>query len=322
MDSAVTWSATAGMITSSGAFTAPSSPEKVTVTATSTQDSTVSGTATLTIAYAIPSSKHVVLIMEENQSYSTVAGDTANWPNLNALINKGALATNYYADSHPSIGNYFMLTTGQILTNDDSSTKVWNVDNIARHMLAAGKSFKIYAEGITQGYLGGDTGPYVIRHDPFAMLSDVADNSQVANSTIYPFSQFAADVANDSLPEFSYIVPDVDDDAHDGTPVEADNWLQAKVVALLSSFTAFQSGGDGILIIDFDEADTSDSTHGGGHVVAAFWGPNVMSGYRQSSDTVYQHESMLLTIMDVLGLSNPPGLAANAPSLGEVFVQK
>jgi phosphatidylinositol-3-phosphatase len=322
MDSAVTWSVSAGAITSSGAFTAPSSTEKVTVTATSAQDSTISGTATLTVAYAIPSSKHVVLIMEENQSYSTVAGDTANWPNLNGLISKGALATNYYADSHPSIGNYFMLTTGQILTTDDSSTQVWNVDNLARHMLAAGKSFKVYAEGVTQGYLGGDKGPYLIRHNPFAMLSDVADNSQIANSTICSFSQFAADVANDSLPEFSYIVPDVDDDAHSGTPVEADNWLQANVVAPLSSFTAFQSGGDGILIVDFDEADTSDTTHGGGHVVAAFWGPNVKPGYRQRSDTIYQHESMLLTVMDALGLSNPPGLAANAPSLGEFFIQK
>jgi phosphatidylinositol-3-phosphatase len=188
MDSAVTWSVSAGAITSSGAFTAPSSTEKVTVTATSAQDSTISGTATLTVAYAIPSSKHVVLIMEENQSYSTVAGDTANWPNLNGLISKGALATNYYADSHPSIGNYFMLTTGQILTTDDSSTQVWNVDNLARHMLAAGKSFKVYAEGVTQGYLGGDKGPYLIRHNPFAMLSDVADNSQIANSTICSFS--------------------------------------------------------------------------------------------------------------------------------------
>lgn len=270
----------------------------------------------------VPSSRHVVLVMEENQSYSTVVGDSANWPSLNSLIGKGALPINYYADSHPSIGNYFMLTTGQILTTDDNSTQVWNVDNIARRMLAAGVSFKVYAEGIPQGYLGGDTGSYVIRHNPFAMLSDVADNSQVAISTIYPFSQFALDVASHSLPEFSYIVPDVDDDAHDGTPLEADNWLQINVVAPLAGLSAFESGGDGILIVDFDEADTSDTSHGGGHVAPVFWGPNVKQGYRQTSSTVYQHESILLTMMDALELSNPPGLAADAPSMGEFFVQK
>ena len=60
-----------------------------------------------------------------------------------------------FANTHPSIGNYFMLTTGQVLTNDDNSTTVWNVDNFARHMLSSGVSFRIYAEGIPNGYVGG-----------------------------------------------------------------------------------------------------------------------------------------------------------------------
>lgn len=37
---------------------------------------------------AILQSKHVVMVMEENQSYSTVVGHTSVWPNLNALIDK------------------------------------------------------------------------------------------------------------------------------------------------------------------------------------------------------------------------------------------
>ena len=156
--------------------------------------------------------------MEENQSYSTVAGNSGVWPNLNHLIATGALPTNYYANSHPSIGNYFMLTTGQLLTTDDNSTAVFNVDNIARRMLSSSVSFRIYAEGITRGYVGGNTGLYLIRHDPFAMLSDVAGNQQVANETIWPFSQFATDLADNALPDFSYIVPNVNDDAHNGTP--------------------------------------------------------------------------------------------------------
>jgi acid phosphatase len=258
--------------------------------------------------------------MEENQSYSTVVGATV-WPNLNSLIAHGALATNYYADSHPSIGNYFMLTTGQPLTTDDSSTQVFNVDNIARRMLSSGVSFRVYAEGITQGYTGGNTGLYLIRHNPFAMLSDVASDSQVANEVLLPFSQFAADLASNSLPEFSFIVPNVDDDAHDGTPQQADTWLQTNIVATLSASTAFQSGGDGLLIVDFDEALDSDTTNGGGHVSPVFWGPNVKAGYTQTSTTVYQHESMLRTVMEALSLPNPPGAAAQAPTMTEFFVQ-
>jgi hypothetical protein len=320
--SAVTWSASAGTIDSTGLLTAPASAGSVTVTATSTQDTTKSGEATVSVQLQVAQSKHVVLVMEENQSYSTVVGQTAVWPNLNTLISEGALPTNYYADSHPSIGNYFMLTTGQLLTTDDNSTTVWNVDNIARRMLAAGVPFRVYAEGVTQGYLGGNTGLYLIRHNPFAMLSDVAGSPQVANEVLQPFSQFAIDLANGALPEFSYIVPDVDDDAHNGTPQQADTWLQTNVITPLSSYPAFEAGGDGILIVDFDEAEDGDTTYGGGHVSPVLWGPDVLVGYTQTSATVYQHESMLRTMMEALGLENPPADAATAPSMSEFFVQK
>jgi acid phosphatase len=318
----VTWSASSGTIGASGAFIAPASAGNVTITAASTEDATKTGEATVTVQLATPASKHVVLVMEENSSYSTVVGNSAVWPNLNSLIGKGALPANYYADTHPSIGNYLMLTTGQILTNDDSATTIWTVDNMARRMLAAGVSFKVYAEGITQGYVGGNTGLYLIRHNPFALLSDVASDPQIANETIWPFTQFATDLANNALPEFSFIVPDVDDDAHNGTPQQADSWLQANVVDPLAADPAFQAGGDGILIVDFDEAEDSDTTHGGGHVSPVLWGPNVKAGYVQASATVYQHESMLRTMMEALQLPNPPGAAATVPSMAEFFVQK
>ncbi len=320
--SAVTWTTSAGAVSAAGLFSAPSSPTAATITATSTEDTTKSGTATVTVQLMTPQSKHVVMVMEENQSYSTVVGNTTVWPNLNNLIIHGALATNYYANSHPSIGNYFMLSTGQLLTTDDSSTTVWTVDNIARRMLSSGVTFRIYAEGITQGYVGGDTGLYLIRHNPFAMLSDVANNPQVASETIWPFTQFAADLSAGTLPEFSFIVPNIDDDAHNGTPQQADTWLQTNVVTPLSGSSAFASAGDGILMVDFDEAADSDTTNGGGRVAAIFWGPNVKSGYTQTSSTVYQHQSMLLTVMQALQLPNPPGAAASAPAMSEFFVQK
>jgi acid phosphatase len=150
----------------------------------------------------------------------------------------------------------------------------------------------------------------------------VADNATVANEVICPFTQFATDLANDALPEFSFIVPDVDDDAHDGTPQQADSWLQSNVVVPLSSYSAFAAGGDGVLTVDFDEAATSDTDHGGGHVSPVLWGPIVKAGYTQASTTVYQHESMLRTIMERLGLADPPGAAGSAPSMSEFFVQR
>jgi acid phosphatase len=317
--SAVNWAVSAGTVTAGGMLTAPKSTGRVTVTATSTQNTAISARTTVTVQTAQVQPPHVVLVVEENQSYSTVVGNP-NWMALNDLIRNGALATNYYANTHPSIGNYFMLTTGQILTNNDNSTQVWNVDNLARRMLASGVSFRIYAEGITQGYVGGNTGLYVVRHNPFALLSDLADNPQAANAHIFPFSQFAQDLASGNLPEFSWVVPNLDDDAHNGTPAQADAWLLRQVINPLSNDAAFQPGGTGVLAVGFDEAVDTDTAYGGGHVAAVFWGPKAKSGYRQSSSTIYQHPSMLREIMHLLGLTNPPGSAAAAPSMDEFFV--
>src|SRR5581483_8350148 len=86
----------------------------------------------------MPSSRNVFLIVEENHSYSSVIGNPS-MPYLNSLAAKFGLATQYYANTHPSIGNYFMLTTGQIITNDDGFTGQINVDDIVDHLQTAAK---------------------------------------------------------------------------------------------------------------------------------------------------------------------------------------
>jgi hypothetical protein len=113
---AVTWSASVGTINPNGLFTAPATAGSATVTATSVQDTTQSGEAAVTVQSQMMPSAHIVMLVEENQSYATVVRNTTDWPNLNNLISNGALPTSYYANTHPSIGNYFMLTTGQLLT--------------------------------------------------------------------------------------------------------------------------------------------------------------------------------------------------------------
>ena len=65
-------------------------------------------------------------------------------PFVNSLAHQYGLATQYYANTHPSIGNYFMLTTGRISSNDDAYTGTVMADNIVRHLLTAGKTWKAY----------------------------------------------------------------------------------------------------------------------------------------------------------------------------------
>src|SRR6476660_9390074 len=86
----------------------------------------------------VPAANPVVIVLEENHSYSSVVGNTSSMPYLNSLINKYGLGTKYYANTHPSIGNYFMLTTGQTVTNNDAYSGTVSADNIVRQLVAAG----------------------------------------------------------------------------------------------------------------------------------------------------------------------------------------
>lgn len=86
----------------------------------------------------LPTFNHVFIVVEENHNYSSVIG-SSSMPYLNSLASKYGLATEYYANTHPSIGNYFELTTGQIITNNDSFNKTVTADNVVRHLLTAGK---------------------------------------------------------------------------------------------------------------------------------------------------------------------------------------
>ena len=262
----------------------------------------------------VPASSHVFIVVEENHSYSQVIGN-ASMPYLNSLATKYALGTQYYANTHPSIGNYFMMTTGQIITNNDGYTGTVTADNIVRHMLTAAKTWKVYAEGLPSvGYIGGNTGAYVKRHNPFAYFSDVR-NSSVQRLNLVPFSQFATDLANNHLPKFSFIVPNVNDDAHSGSLATADSWLKSKLSPLIASAT-FQK--DGILIILFDESVSTDTTRGGGRVPFVMVGPKVKKGYK--STTVYQHQSTLKTVMKALGMTSFPGAASSALDMRDFFL--
>ncbi len=255
---------------------------------------------------------HVFVVTEENTDYVDVIGNSS-MPYLNSLAQQYGLATQYYANTHPSIGNYFELATGQIITNDDSYSTVESVDNIVRRLLAAGKTWKSYAEDLPNvGYLGGDVGDYARKHNVFALLSDVANDAGQRNNLV-PFTQFATDLANGTLPHFSNIVPNLCNDAHDCGLDVADSWLQTNIAPLIAS-PVFQQ--DGLLIILFDEAG-GDNAHGGGRIAWVAVSPKSKSGYQ--STTLYQHPSTLRLILKGLGVTVFPGAAASAPDMSEFF---
>lgn len=264
-----------------------------------------------------------MLVVIENHSFSQVIGNPV-MPYFNSLAAQYSLAANYFAVVHPSIGDYFMLTTGVVESTNDAFAGVVTNDNIVRALAGSGKTWRAYMESLpAPGYLGGDVPPYLKHHDPFSYFSDVIGSAaQAAN--IVPFAQLATDLASGALPSFAFVAPNVENDAHNcpgNAPTcpdaaklaAADAWLATNINPLLNS-PAFANG---VLIITFDEGDPGDLANGGGQVATVLAGPLVKRGFR--SVTFYQHASTLRLILDLLQVRDHPGASQTAPEMNEFF---
>jgi phosphatidylinositol-3-phosphatase len=277
----------------------------------------------------VPRSKHVYIVAEENRSYERVVGSPV-MPYLNNLLSRGAVATQFYSNEHGSLENYLILTSGQYLTHNNDTLAVFNVDNIERHLLTNGMTFKSYAQTLPYaGYTGLYSGAYMKRHAPLPYYTDMANSSLIKNHD--STAQLAKDIANDTLPNFAFITPDGNNDMHNCSAnlnicfAAADNFLKNTIGPLLAS-PPFQPGGDGVLIIWADEADLgSDNrcsatvmTGCGGHILVAMIGPQVKAGYK--STTTYHHQSVLRTVLEAMGTTaNFPSAANTAPDMREFF---
>ena len=273
-----------------------------------------------TAQVATPASTHVVVVALENHQYSAIVG-SPYMPYLNSLIAKGGLTTNYYANAGGSFPDYMMLTVG----NEIATYAWWNgtvtQDNIVRALLAKGKTWKSYAESIPSvGYTGGTVYPYVKYHNPMAYFSDVI-NSPAQTANLVGLGQLSTDVAAGQLPNFTYIVPNLEHDAHDcpggasatcsdSTKLAtADQWMQTNIDPILHS-PQFQQ--DGLLIVWWDEG-----AGGTQQVATVFYGPKVAPGSK--TGTYYQHQSTLRTMAEALQLGDYPGAAATAPAISGIW---
>jgi acid phosphatase len=265
------------------------------------------------VAQTLPAFKHVFVVLEENNNYASVIG-SPSMPYFNSLANKYGLATQYYADTHPSIGNYFMLTTGQIITNNDSFSGTVTADNVVRHLLTAGKTWKAYEESLPYvGYIQPDTGNYARRHCPLSYLSDVV-NSSTQKLNLVPFTEFANDLRSGHLANYSFITPNLCNDAHSCSLATADSWLKKNIAPLIAS-SAFKDGG--LLLILFDES-ANDNSHGGGRVAwVAISSQHSKTGYK--STQFYEHADTLRLMLQGLGVTTYPGKAASVSNMAEFF---
>jgi phosphatidylinositol-3-phosphatase len=200
-------------------------------------------------AAALPRPAHIVVVVEENHSYSDIIGN-ADAPYINALASRGALMTSSFAVAHPSEPNYMALFAGGTfgLGSDACPVNEGAAANLGSELIAAGDSFTGYAEGLpSPGSAVCSAGEYARKHAPWANFSNIPASSQL------PFSDFPADYSR--LPTVSFVIPDLLHDMHDGTVAEGDTWLKDH----LSGYATWARTHDSLLIITWDEDDYSQN---------------------------------------------------------------
>lgn len=268
----------------------------------------------VSFASSVSAASHVVLVIEENRSYSSVYPTGMPW--LSQLGNSYGIATNYYSDESGSLLDYLWLSSGSgehvYGCNGGGCSQVIKSDNIFRELNKAGRSWKVYAESLPYaGFMGSSYGNYVKRHNPAPWYSDVAKSSTQQKKMV-PFGQFAKDLSAHALPAYSIIVPNLLHDAHSGSMATADQWLKQNLSGLLNS-SYFSPGGSGVLFVTFDNANGDAQ----GQVFTTVVGPGIFRKNKVS--THFRHENTLRTMMELLGLNVFPGASALVSPMGAFY---
>jgi acid phosphatase len=247
-----------------------------------------------------------VVLVVENHSMDEMR---AEMPFLEQLGNTYGRTTDYHAVAHPSLPNYLAMTGGSTygVTDDaDPSAHPVQAPSVFGQALSAGRTAKVYAEGMTGPCETQNAGRYAVRHNPWTY--HVAERSQCARYDV-PLDALAADVAGGRLPDVGMVVPDVCNDAHDCPLSTADAWLRTQV-RLLMSGPDWRSGRLAV-VVTADEDDYSQD-----NLVLTVVAHPSLDGVTVTQPL--DHYSLARAYSEVAG-ATPMGDAASARSLLAAF---
>jgi phosphatidylinositol-3-phosphatase len=241
-------------------------------------------TCSLMFAQTLPLPAHVVVVMEENHSYSQIIG-SSEAPYINSLAKEGASFTNSHAITHPSQPNYLALFSGSTQgVTSDACPQTFSVANLASELIADDRTFTGYSEGLPS--VGSEvctSGEYARKHVPWT------DFTNIPSSDSQPFTSFPRDFAD--LPTVSWVIPDLLDDMHTGTVQRADSWLKTH----LQSYVAWAQSNNSLLIVTWDENNDAP----GNQIPTILVGPMVKTG--EYSEDI-NHYNVLRTLEAIYGL--------------------
>ncbi len=274
----------------------------------------------------VPAFRHVFVVMMENLSYA----GAMSTPGLVALARRYALATDYFAASHPSLPNYLAVTGGSTFGISSDCTACYvKAPNLLSQLAARRISARAYFEGLPSTcdlapYAGGD---YAGKHDPFRYFIDIRRSQRLCR-LLQPAARLVPVLNGQATkaPRFVWFTPNLCDDGHDCSASTAAAWLTGFVREVTKS-AAWKD--DGVLFVTWDESEGSNAavvppgrvvgSGGGGQVMTLVIAPGLRRGLRVG--VPYNHYSLLATIEDAFRL---PLLrsAASARPMSAFFTTK
>ena len=243
---------------------------------------------------------HTVVVLMENHSYSDVIGN-ADAPYINSLAGAGASFTQSFAVTHPSQPNYLALFSGSTQgVTDDSCPQTFTAPDLGSELRAAGKTFAGYSESLpAPGSTDCTSGSYARKHAPWT------DFSALPASVNLPFTAFPTDYA--TLPTVAFVVPNLDNDMHDGTVAQGDQWLQHN----LAGYVTWAKAHNSVLVLTWDEDDRSADNQ----IPTIIVGEHIKPG---KYDEHITHYGVLRTLEDLYGLP-PIGESAKAAPVTDIW---
>jgi phosphatidylinositol-3-phosphatase len=234
--------------------------------------------AALSWPSSLPVYDHIVVVIEENKDFEQIFGGTFAAPYIKALAAEGASFGTMFGEEHNSQGNYFWLFSGSnqnvgfldevpgITNHPDYPFKA---SSLGAQLIKKGLSFKGYAEDLPAIGAKSEVDPpncngsecvYARKHVPWISFATIPNGTTIDTSSNLRFEDFPADFTK--LPTVAFVVPNLMNDMHNGTPKDSipagDAWLRRN----LDRYYQWAKTHNSLLIVTFDENDDRDGYQG------------------------------------------------------------
>jgi YVTN family beta-propeller protein len=273
-------------------------------------------------ASRVPHYQHVFLFYFENEGFHSVIGNTRQAPYMNGLLPRASLLSQFFAEEHPSDGNYLALAGGSTFgiplddPLEENPQYTIRARNIGDRIDSAHETWKAYLQSAAGPCDNTVHGDYWDDDQPMTYFADVIHRPAYCAAHLVPLQSLQTDLASAATtPNFAWVSPNDCTDM-EGCGIRSGDQFLARELGEIMRSPAWRTQRS-LAIITFDE-DGYNHQHPAQRVPTLVLGSaGVRPGY--VSPVRYTHYSLLRTIEGALGLGTLTGNDLWAQPANDIF---